>query len=584
MTSWRTLRAVALGATAMVSMVGVVGIASASAKVRTKHALITGRLDASGYTIVALGTNGHMTSSNKRSFSIPAPSSKYTLQLVSRTGRYAGPVVVGGARSKVIVGLQGAVKLGRIDVITAKGYARPARRVMRSSLDSSNWAWAKRGVPIGNGKNLGLVISPTKGAGPSGVGGDSDRSGIPNAFDIASDGRRIINSLTPVALTRHTNVVSAALAHVAQGDLRGPRDGAGTPPAVSPASWMSQMFLQTNQTVNIDAAGVTASQIDSTMQSDLNLKLNNFPTNGTVELDCNGLSWCSQGGTGLVSEEGLPSSGQTGAYPQAPFPATSLDPVTGFGEIVGPQAPAGYLGTLTGSGSQEFSLFPDATSTQIGSGDVVTLTQSDAGVTTDTPITLGFVFDTVPAVASYSDTASDSGTVSYPDTSGLGTQSDPFIVAPGQDGDVEVTFNVYRPQRAGIAGAGEPAWMDIGNLWYALDYAPPATGNTVGGGQGPACPTADYSNLSPTLSDVDGSQFPAGSSGPMPGEGALVDSQADEPASPSDTISFTVNVSACLASKGGAFTPGRPTEFDISANSQSSRDHSNQQFWVQEAS
>jgi hypothetical protein len=157
----------------------------------------------------------------------------------------------------------------------------------------------------------------------------------------------------------------------------------------------------------------------------------------------------------------------------------------------------------------------------------------------------------------------------------------PLKVAAGPDGDVTVTFTVYRPQRQGVAGAGEPAFMDIGHLGYELDYAAaPDPGTTiVGSATAPQCPAASYSNPSSTLSLVSGG---SGEHSPPPGDGAMVDSAADQPASPSDTISFTADLTKCLAAKGIAGFPlHQPVNFDLSANSQSSSDHANQTFVVE---
>jgi hypothetical protein len=533
---------------------------------------VTGHLSRGGYTIVALGTNGKMTWSKSRSFALRLPAPQYTLQLISAQGRYAGPVVVGtGTHNKVIVGLRGAIALGTIDVVASKGYAHVSHRLPGAALVRSRWAWSKHGVPIGNGRNLGLVVSPTKGTGPSGPGGDSDRSGIPNAFDIASNGYGVISALAPARLHLGARLANA------------------NPPAPAPGgagnglAWMSQMFLPIDQTVNDDASGVSRSEIDSTLQQNLNLKLLGLPQTDQLELDCNGLSFCSQGGTGQAAEEGLPAP--QGVYPEVPFPSASLDPSTGFGEVVGPNVPNGLLGTLTGNGAQEFSLFPNATSSQIGSGDVITALGTSGGVSSQTPTTIEFVFNTVPAIAAYDDGQGHSGAIGYPDTGGLGTQNNPIKVAPGPDGDVRVAFTVYRPQRGGIPGAGEPAFMDIGHLWYAFDsVSAQAPGqSTVGQAQSPQCPSADYSNVSSTVSDVDGGSVGGGFSSP-PGTGMLVDSASDQAADPGHTIGFTVDISACMTSKGQTFPVGRPVMFDISANSQSSADHSNQKFWLERTS
>jgi hypothetical protein len=193
---------------------------------------------------------------------------------------------------------------------------------------------------------------------------------------------------------------------------------------------MSQLFLPMDETVNQDASGVSQTQIDSTLQSNLNVKLLNIPSADVIELNCNGLSFCSQGGTGQASEEAVQSTTPGQMFnPLVPFPEATLDPATGFGEIVGPNVPTGFLGTLTGSGSQEFSLMPNATSSEIGSGDVITELITSGGVTTRTPTTLEFVFNTVPAITSYSDTAGDSGSITYPDTSKLGTSGNPIVLS-----------------------------------------------------------------------------------------------------------------------------------------------------------
>jgi hypothetical protein len=553
---------------ALISLTGAVlicGGASAAAAPAHHHrhargTFVSGRLGARGYTVVAVGSNGKVAWSKARSFSLRTPTSQYTLQLINSHGQYAGPVVVGGGSRKVVVGLHGAVKLGAIAVIPSKGYARVVRRVHAASLVRSRWAWAKRGVPIGNGRNFGLVVSPTKGTGPSGPGGDSDRSGIPNEFDIASGGNGVIKSLAPAG------------AHF-QGHLTAAGNGA-------PSTWMSQLFLPIDQTVNDDASGVSQGEIDTTLQQNLNLKLLQLPAVDRLELDCNGLSFCSPGGTGQAAEEGQPA--QQGQYPTVPFPAASHDPSTGFGELIGPDTPPGLIGTLTQGGSKEFSLFPNATSSQIGSGDVITELDTSGGTTTQTPTTVEFVFGTVPAIASYDDGQGDAATISYPDSSGLGGMHNPIPVAPGPDGHVRMTFTLYRPQRAGIAGAGEPAFMDIGHLWYAFDsVSPQAPGQTtVGQAVSPQCSTSDYSGLSSTLTNLDGAAATSQFRSP-PDSGMLVDSASDQPASAANTMSFTVDVTACMSDKGQTFPVGQPVVFDISANSQSSQDHSNQKFWLQ---
>jgi len=558
--------------------------AGGATRARRSALTISGVLNVSGYSVVALGFNGRFVVSNSRRFSLVAPDRRVTLQLISPKGVYAGPLVVGRISSKkVIVGVRAGTKLGKIVYLPAKGYARLARQLASSALISSRWAWARRGVPLGNGRNLGLVVSPTTKGGATGPGGDTARDGVPNSLDIAVPGTLTINALAPVFSAK---LMSAGLsAHRAS---TGPVVTTGTagsttnPPASGiPSPWMSQMFLGMNQTVNDDAAGITQAEIDATLSANLDIKLLNVPTSASlVELSCGKLTYCSANGSGMAALEGL--APVNGGYTEVAFPGTALDPQTGAGEIVGPLSPAGLLGMNAGSNSKEFGLAPNAASPQIGSGDVITILNTTGGNSSQTASTINFVFDTVPAIASYTDTGGDSGAISYPDVSGLGTMNNPIRLAAGSNGDVVVTFSFWRPQRAGIVGANESAYMDIGHLWYSLDYAatPTPGQTTVGGATAPQCPTTTYSNPSTGLSLTDGGSVSGGLGAPA-GTGMLVDSAGDLPASASNVLSFTVDLSACVVHQGQTLGVGQPYEFDLSANSQNSHDHSNQQFWIE---
>ena len=548
--------------------------AAAKQAAKPSEPVVSGKLSASGFKIAAVGFNGKMTTSAHKLFSFRAPESDYTLQLLTIRGIYAGPVVVGGTKSKVQLGLTGGVKLGTIDINAKKGYGYTAKAVPKAVAVASRWAYAKNGVPIGNGRNLGLVRSNGTGGG-TGAGGDEAHIGIPNEFDIAVPGTLILKSLAP----RASNAKPGLSARV-----RSEAATAVTGPTADP--WMSQLFLPISETVNDDASGITQADIDQALSANLDLTLLQVPSGTLVELDCNGLSYCSADGTGQAQLEGEPvgstNSGCQGLnyLCQVEFPSATADPSTGYGEIVGPKAPADLLGNDP-NGGHEFSLVPYATSAQIGSGDVITEVVTNAGTTIDTPTTLDFVFSTVPAIASYSDTAGDSGMINYPDTSDLGTFQNPIDVAAGPNGDVLVGFTIWRPQRAGVAGAGEPALMDIGGLWYALDSASGAPQDQVGSGTGPQCSASSYSNLSPTLTLQNGG--PGQNFAPS-GDGSLVDSASDTRANSANTISFTVDVTQCLAGHGTTFPVDQPMQFDISANSQSSSDHANQTFWLERTS
>jgi hypothetical protein len=591
---------------------GLLAMLAASADARTSY--LSGRLSVPGYTVAVVGYNGKAVFSRRRSFRVRAPDLKVTVQLVDTHGRYGGPVVFGGSASRAIVGVKAGTNLGAILVVPASGYAHVSHKLAASRLDTGRWAYAKRGVPIGNGHNFGLVTSATKGS-AQGAGADPAHIGVPNEFNIALPGTRVLKALAPAKRTTARAKTKAPtdtkelrygpMAAVA--DVCPPPPNAAppgcTPPQPGPPSpngptgptgpglaqtqlspWMAQMFLPMDQTVNADVAGVTRAELDANLQANLNLVLLNIPSAGRVELNCNGLSFCAKGGTGQARLEALPNP--DGVPGLTPFPSSSLDAATGFGELIGPDVPTGLLGGHA-NGGHEFSLDPHATTAQIGSGDVITELVTDHGLTTQIPTTIGFVFSTVPAITAYTDSAANSANITYPDTTALGTVDNPLKVAAGPNGDVVMTFTVLRPQRTGVPGAGEPAFMDIGNLGYMLDYVPapaPGASPSPGSSEGPGCATASYSNPSSKLT-IKGPGTGVGGIGPTTGQSWLVDSAADQRASATNTISFSVDLTRCLADKGTASFPvGQPVEFDLSANSQSSHDHVNQSFAVERVS
>jgi hypothetical protein len=289
---------------------------------------ITGIVNQPGYTVLVVGYDGKVAASKSRRFRIAAPEAKVTLQLLNPHGLYAGPVVLAGSGARVITGLKAPAALGAISVLPARGYGKLARPLARRYLDASRWADAKAGVPIGNGLNLGLVASSGR-RGGGGPGQDQAHVGIPNEFDVAVPGTHILKSLAPAAAA-HGARAASALARAAQGGAPLPPNqpppnqppgpppaGPGGPPPSGPPAgpsstspWMSQMFLAMNETINDDAAGTSVAEIDATLQTKLNLKLLNVPASASLaELNCNGLTFCSGGGTGQAVLEGLPQNG-----------------------------------------------------------------------------------------------------------------------------------------------------------------------------------------------------------------------------------------------------------------------------------
>ncbi len=515
------------------------GLADAR-KQPAKTMSITGTLSKPGYTVLALGYNGGAVYTRARSFTLRAPDRLVTLQLITGHGRYAGPVVVGGSQTKVIVGVRAGANLGLIRVSSA-GYARTALPLASKLLDSSRWAYAKRGVPIGNGRNFGLVRSP--GHASRGAGLDEDRDGVPDVLDVDANGNGVLDSLE-----------------------RGRLQAAA---AAAPGfSWMSQVFLDLSQTLNADASGVTAGQIDAMLAGHLNLRGLDVPHGDRVELDCEGLSYCSPGGTGQVVADDGPNA------PSEPFPSCCDPDRDGLGNLRGPGAPP----LLAGPGGDEFSLDPNATAGRIGSGDTPVMRIVSGSQVTEAPVPIRFVFDTVPALARWVDGTGDAGTISYPAASGSpGTVNDPLALGSGSNGDVVLQLTIWRPQRRGIAGAGEPAFIDVGRLGYHVDV-PPQAPMPIGANPSPQCSAASLSSADPSLS-AESEPMQAG-----PAAGGFIDSAPDRPANPANTLSMTVDLTRCLADKGASgFPVGTELDVELEADAQGSADHANQKIWVRRA-
>lgn len=543
---------------------------STSAPAKNASLTISGKLNRAGYTVLAVGYQGKVTSTSKQSFALRLAEKSVTLQLVTPRGKYAGPIVVGYAKGKAIVGVRAGAKLGLIEVLPSKGYARVKKTVRSKWLDTKRTALVRKQVPLGNGRNFGFVRS-SRHNGSTVSGADTDFDGVPNALDVASSGTLVLNSLgsdnSAAALASHS--LLAPLAGVFDTDP-GPAPGPG--PAAPTSRWMSQMFLDIPHTLNADAAGVTREQIDTTMVESLNAKLLNVPEGDLVKLDCHGLSYCTIGGTGQVeTNESFSDPGTGGPVPAIkPFPDCCTTGSDGFGIIRGTGAQPMVL-------ANEFSLDPHAVSAKIGTGDLMTVMITKDGVTTLQPAPLDFVFNTVPALQSYGDGVDHSVTISYPATkSSPGTRSNPAQVSAGPDGHVKVKLTWWRPQRSGIAGAGEPDFMDIGGLVYAFNAAPqPLIPNASSGGSSPACSAVSVSTSDSNLTLL---EQPDSSGKPS---GGLKDGSVDQAANSANTLSATLDLTQCLLDKGGS--AGMPVDsvlhMDISANTQNSSDHANQDLY-----
>jgi hypothetical protein len=492
---------------------------------------ITGKLSKPGLTVLALDKDGEAASKVAKpngKFKLKPPAKRVSLHLRAADGTYAGPVVIdkkGKRGKKAILGVEAGAELGKVRV--KNGFAKLKRDLPREDEDRKRKAKARRGVPIGAG-NFGRVAASATGT--PGPGQDLDRDGIPGALDIDDDGDLVLDNTDAVAAPPTTS-----------GVLRG---AVSAPPEIFD---IHTELTPLPLTANANTPGSTDSQIESALPLGGRLLMEIIPGESS-ELDCAGdpnanpprpgLSYCSVGGTGKVFTGG-------GIHAeQFPFPECCDPDGDGFGS----------LNPVPGGPGAANAIEHGATSAEIATGDLLIQRVTTAGVEQEYPATLQFVFATNPALVSYSDTAGNSLTLPYPGPGqdGPGSDANPLPVAAGPDGDVVLTLTFWRPQRRPIPP--ETAnWIDLGGLTYPtlVQYV----GSPADGTIQRFCPQTAFSSFDPNL-------VPAPTTGLPPG---MTDTAADQPANPANTLTYTLNLTSCLAAYGATLDPGEKTGIDFIA-------------------
>ena len=491
----------------------------ANAVAKTKP--ITGKLDANGYTVIAVAGDLVAKTDNapKGKFSLRPPARTVTLHLRGPDGQYAGPVVLGKREGgdRAVVGVTAGADLGKIAVNRGKGFAKVSKPP-KDAIADDRLAKAKNGVPIGAG-DFGLVKSKPPKRSPA---GDLDFDGVPGSIDIDDDGDLILDdydSSSPKAKAakRATDGSSSADSNVLTGIQTGGQ-----------------------QTALVNAnGGSTDAQIAAFQQEyermGFTWELTAGPGNDPIELDCGALVYCSPGGSGQL----VPSLGQAGT-PQD-FPECCDDDGDGFG-----------LFAQDGS----VSLKPNATDDQLRAGDVVIMHGTVDGEPVESAKGVSFVYSTVPVLASYSDGQGNAGSFTYPREACAAPSSMnpcPSPVRAGPTGDVVLRLEAWRPQRRHLDGdPGESRWMDVGHLSYAVQA------NPASGAGGPAmCPESAYSNLDP------GFVLDTSRQAQSTGQVRWVDPTSDVAASPSNTFGLTLNLTQCLAANGVSQSAGATVAINL---------------------
>lgn len=494
------VRATFLGFTTVALLLPLVGIAPAPAQAAARA--ISGTLSKGGYRVVAVTPGGDARTARvaaNGAFRIVPRGPVVTLSLVTRKGRYAGPVVVGGTATRAVIGVEAGAKLGAVRV--RPGWARAAS-VPAGKVVTSMWAKARDRKPVGAGRN-GLVRRTS--AGTSGAGRDQDGDGVIGAFDIDDDGDLLIDNF------ERTSAAPAFFAEPSS-DFR----------------MFSNFKLDISRSVNANSGNTDL--IAAIFPDTVGLAIWAPTSPSTGELDCLGLTYCSTGGTGTVFiDEGGPT---------VEFPEGRDADGDGWGDLV-----AGMTG--------DFQLRPHAPTSAIHSGDTFIARVSSDGVAAqeERPGVLNFVFSTTPALTTWSVAGGGSGSVSYPvGDFAVGTSANPIPVPAGS---ATVTLTFWRPQRQAVSGesASADGFVDIGGLTYVADIPNAPSGGAGSPGRGPGTCRSGY-----TTTDSDAA---------VGGEG-IVDRATDRAAHPANTLSFTLDLDACLAGVA-TWSSGQSLGVDIQA-------------------
>ena len=474
-----------------------------------------------------------------------------SVHLVDDEGAYLGPIVLGGAKTKVYTSIKGTANLA-IGTIKQKSDYAIAAMVPTSRLytTAAYTVTAKGGRPIGAGKIGRVKVGNGRSAlkGYDGVGYDTDLDGIPGVFDVDDNGNLILDN---VDRTGRTGILSRR-AFARQAICPAPPapltpgcipptpggGGSGTSPTATEFRLFSNFKLTGTTNINLYLGGTTAAVqplIDAAFPSTLTLATQIAgATSGT--LDRPGNTYCAPHTTAGV------------AYPL----------VNGAAAVFAGTA----LGISNGT-TNDAQITPGASPSEIGSGNAFI---ENAGGNAY-PGVLNFVFNTAPAVYSYQTTASATETlITYDPVTGRATGNigmDPSTpITVGSDG--VITLKWWRPQRPIVSGeASASGWIDIGGLQYTAD-APnaPHSSSGVNIGTGPGnCSLASYSNpvsngTAFTNSGTAGVQDPA------------LDT-ATNPAAPTGSLlQFTVNAKTCFGdATWNLLTTGATFDFDIQARS-----------------
>ena len=518
----------------LLALVAVVATAFAAAPATA--ATVSGTLKSGkGYTIVVVQSNGKAkklkVTSTKGTFKVTGVTlSGASINLISSTGQYWGPVVLAGSGSKVYETIKGSGNLALGTVTRKTGYAVAIAPIARYQTGAAYSVKAAKGKPVGASK-LGRVKvgnGTSTLAGYNGPGKDADLDGIPSAFDIDDNGNLILDNVDRtgragkrLALVR---AFGPALRDICPTPDQ-PQPAGCTPPTPPPSGGGAVSATTASATTevklfsNFKLTGATSINANIAAITDLNpLIAAAVPTTvtlatqviggATATLDCLGNAYCTSHTVGSAS-----------------YPLVNFAPATFTGT---------YLDLATGT-TGDAQISPGAAPADIGAGDAFIEMVGSSSY----PGTLNFVFNTAPALVSYN-VGSGVQAVTY-DASGVAatgmTQAAPITLAAGA---TSLTVTFWRPQREALS-TETGTWTDIGGLTYRADTPNAPLGSTKRSCVGAYSAATSNGTAVATTVTSDG----------------VLDPALDAQANVSNTVSWTIDLATCfdwsLIASGTAF-------------------------------
>ncbi|MBX7145077.1 MAG: thrombospondin type 3 repeat-containing protein [Oligoflexia bacterium] len=494
---------------------------------------VTGTLSGcSGCSMLLLRNNSVVARTTGKNLNKKLSStSNVTIAIRKQDGTYGGTVTVNRVGNKVYQYLSkktGTIALGKITYSASKGCAW-LKNFLPKSQHSTTYATRGSGnCPTGAGR-LGAKSPSTSAlkkikisAASTTQAGDSDKDGIPNAFDVDDDNDGILDGQD----SSPNGVSSSAISVKDSSASNNP---------------FTTLYLGLNETLNSQIAAVSDSDLDAIVGGSNVFSLIIYTNPQGISASSANVvcapsnPWCGSSGTAVYSgisesDQSLISSISGGLWRNftSNGQQNNLESFNSSSTFAGGMQPR--------SAASDF---------QIGDTLLVEYRSSGGSVQSTLPLTISPYFVTVPALYSYDagfgTTVVDYGSGTAPGSS----QGNPIVLSSSGT----LTMNFYPPQRKAIPGAETSGTLfDMGRLHYGVIFGGSGINSefTCGG---------LYSGFSSSLSAPTDGLGTGSSISPQDGANLWpVDDSADDAATdPSSLKTVTIDLKTCLTRASVSF-------------------------------